>query len=525
MHATVRGDGYTAELTAEIVDLIGLTGIRAAIDGDVTSLAALSELADTELPETDPWKIRLRTDSDNPRGTPVNISADLSTTGITADVDAVLPDLKAPSTFQSELAINAESIATIGKLLGREVPEDRPLAISAHASGKPGKYRLDTFSVKSGQSTLTADLEYLTPAAADVERNTLKGLVAIRGFDTTPWLTGPQQGEPAVEETVAPKPSGTQPSEETVPSAPLQAESQAQEGTEERTGKRIFSDEPFAFDLLRQYDVDVKLETKDVVVPSGVDLDSEIGIRLDNGLLKVSPFIIAESSGGSAYGHVTLDARSPEAKLDAEIDFDHFTSPRFGGFFDINIDLEGTGKSPASLMGSLDGYLTTSLNDMELKKSFMTTLGSGLFSKLNPLGGDTTMLECAVVRFDIEDGIADFDKKLAAQTTEVTWIGGGTIDLKTEEIQGGVSSRPRQALSSLTNVVDLAGFVLVDGTLAEPTFGIDVANVVTDVAKKYAEYTAFFMTGGLSWLAGKAVETAQANVNQCERILADLEDL
>ena len=511
LQATLRGDGFTAELTAEIVDLIALTGIRMAIDGDLTSLAALSELADTELPETDPWNIQVRADSDNLRSAPVNISADLSSTGISAAVDAVVEDIKTPDTFQAELAFKAETIATVGKLLGRDLPEGKPLTLTAHASGQPGGYRVDTFLIESGDSSMTANLEYLTPAAADVERNTLKGLVAIRGFDTTPWLIVPQEGKPAVEEAVPPP--------------PVKAESQAQEATEKSTGKRIFSDEPFAFDLLREYDVDLKLETEDVMVPSGVDLDSEIGISLDHGLLEVSPFVIAESSGGSGYGYVTLDARSSEAKLDAEIDFDNFTSPRFGGYFNLNFDLEGAGKSPASLMGSLNGYLTTSIDDMELKKSFLTTFGAGLVSRLNPLGKDKTMLECAVVRFDIEDGVADFDKKLAAQTTEVTWIGGGKIDFKTEEIKGGISSKPRQVLSSLTNVVDVAGFVLVDGTLAEPTFGIDVANVVTDAAKKYAQYTAFFMTGGLSWLAEKAVETAQANVDQCERILADLEDL
>ncbi|HKJ64490.1 MAG TPA: AsmA family protein, partial [Desulfopila sp.] len=504
------------ELTAEIADLIALTGIRTAIDGDLTSLAALSELAETELPETDSWNIRVRADSDNPRGAPVNISANLSGTGITAEVDAVVEDLRTPDTFETELAFKAETIATVGKLLGRDLPEGKPLTLTAHASGQPGGYRVDTFLIESGESSMTADLEYLIPAAKDVERNTLKGLVAIRGFDSTPWLSVQQDAEPVEEEAVASVPAGTK---------PVMAESPAQEATEKKTGKKIFSDEPFAFDLLREYDVDLKFETEDILVPSGVELDSEIGIRLDNGLLEVSPFVIAESSGGSGYGHVTLDARSIEARLDAEIDFDNFTSPRFGGFFDLNIDLEGTGKSPASLMGNLNGYLTASIDDMELEKSFLTTFGSGLVSRLNPLGKDTTMLECAVVRFDIEDGVADFEKKLAAQTTEVTWIGGGKIDFKTEEIEGGISSKPREALSSLTNVVDVAGFVLVDGTLAEPTFGIDVANVVTDAAKKYAQYTAFFMTGGLSWLAEKAVETAQANVDQCERILGDLEDL
>ncbi|NNK58096.1 MAG: hypothetical protein HKP44_12375, partial [Desulfofustis sp.] len=61
--------------------------------------------------------------------------------------------------------------------------------------------------------------------------------------------------------------------------------------------------------------------------------------------------------------------------------------------------------------------------------------------------------------------------------------------------------------------------VHIGGTLAEPKIGIDLA----DVAKKYVGYTAFFATGGLSFLAQKVVDTAQANVNQCKKILGDLQ--
>jgi hypothetical protein len=171
-------------------------------------------------------------------------------------------------------------------------------------------------------------------------------------------------------------------------------------------------------------------------------------------------------------------------------------------------------------MGSLNGYFATALKDVELEKSFMSQFGAGLLSNLNPLDSEKTKLECAVVRFDIEDGIADFHKKIAAQTTEVTWMGGGEINLKTEELDVGIAPKARGAVSGLTNV-GLASLVHVGGTLAEPKVGIDVK----DVAKKYVGYSAFIATGGLSFLAQKVVDTAQANVDQCEKILGDLANL
>ena len=171
------------------------------------------------------------------------------------------------------------------------------------------------------------------------------------------------------------------------------------------------------------------------------------------------------------------------------------------------------------MMGSLNGHFAADLQDVELEKSFMSQFGAGLLSNLNPLDSDKTTLECAVIRFDIEDGIADFHRKIAAQTTEVTWMGGGEINLKTEELDVGIAPKARGPISGLTNV-GLASLVHVGGTLAEPKIGIDVA----DVAKKYVGYSAFIATGGLSFLAQKLVETTQANMDQCKRILGDLEE-
>jgi uncharacterized protein involved in outer membrane biogenesis len=298
----------------------------------------------------------------------------------------------------------------------------------------------------------------------------------------------------------------------------------AEQSTEEQqteetpsTGKRIFSDEPLAVGVLRDYDVDLKIDLANTRIQNGIDMNGKIAISLDDGLLNVDPFDLNQTNGGSGTGYIKLDARNQEAVLDATLDFDNFVSPRFGGLFDLDLDLDGKGESLADLMGSLNGHFAAALKEIELEKTLMSQFGAGLLSNLNPLDSDKTTLECAVIRFEIEDGIADFHKKIAAQTTEVTWMGGGEINLKTEELDVGIAPKPRGAISGLTNL-GLASLVHVGGTLAEPKVGLDVA----DVAKKYGEYSAFIATGGLSFLAKKLVDTAQANVDQCERILGDL---
>jgi uncharacterized protein involved in outer membrane biogenesis len=511
LKASLTQNGIETKADVMIEDVLKLSGIKAAIDGNLDSLSTLSELAKRELPQTGPWVVNIQADTENP-ASPVTIVAQLEGEGTKTIIKASLPDVMAPQTFETQLDIEAESIVRVGRLLGREAPKDKPLKITGNAAGKPGDYRINEFLIEAGESKIMADLAYLVPLEGASGRKNISGQVTIENFDSNAWLISQEKvGDPATEE-------GT--SVETVETKSVDAEKAATEGTKQKaaTGKKIFSNEPLSLGVLNEYDAELKLDVTNMLVRNEITLNGTVGINLDQGLLKIDPFEIDQSSGATGNGYLTLDARNPEAQLDIVFDFDNFVSPRFGGQIDLNVDLDGSGESLAELMGSLNGHFVASINDIELKKSFMSNFGAGLLSQLNPLDSDTTILECAVVRFDITDGIADFHKKIAAQTKEVSWLGGGEINLKTEELDFGISPKPRGAISSLTNI-DLASLVHVGGTLAEPRIGVDAL----DVAKKYGEYTAFIATGGLSFLAQKAFETTQANMNHCERILADLE--
>lgn len=201
---------------------------------------------------------------------------------------------------------------------------------------------------------------------------------------------------------------------------------------------------------------------------------------------------LMEGICGKVRAGLQSDVLSPiwrRFKLDISIDFEDFFSPIFGGKFDLFVDLDGSGESIADLMGSLSGQLIAALNDVELEESRMTQFGAGLFQNMNPLGSSAVMLECAILRIDVDDGMADFTNKIAAQTTDVTWYGSGEINLKTEELDFGIHPKPRQKLSSLTDV-GLAELIQIGGTLAEPKVGIDSK----DVAVKYATYGAYIST-------------------------------
>jgi len=196
------------------------------------------------------------------------------------------------------------------------------------------------------------------------------------------------------------------------------------------------------------------------------------------------------------------------------------TFHNFGGKLNFLVNLDGSGDSIAAIMAGLNGQLMFDVREATLKKSFMTGFGAGLLDSLNPFNKkeDTTELICAVILFDIEDGIADANKKIAAQMTDVTWFGSGEINLKTEEIDFGMTPKSRKALD--ISLGSLAKLAHIGGTLSHPKIELDPKDVVV----KYGKYTAAVATGGLTLAADLLWGKIKANTDICGKILKGLED-
>ena len=224
---------------------------------------------------------------------------------------------------------------------------------------------------------------------------------------------------------------------------------------------------------------------------------------------------------GSFGGTVIIDARNSPATLVADMKLSDATFRDFGGKVNFLVDLEGRGNSVAEIMAGLDGQLQLDVRDVMLKKSLMTGFGSSLLGSLNPFSKDeeNTELICAIILFNIEDGIADANKTIAAQMTDVTWFGSGEINLITEEIDFGMNPKPRKGLG--ISLGSLAKLAHLGGTLAQPKVEFDPK----DVAVKYGKYSAAVATGGLTVLADLLLSKVKANTDVCASILEELDKI
>ena len=238
--------------------------------------------------------------------------------------------------------------------------------------------------------------------------------------------------------------------------------------------------------------------------------DFQIALLMKDGILDINP-IKGLAGNGDINGSINLDGSADIVDLDMNIVVDSLPMPNLGGEMDLNIDLDGDGASVADIMGTLNGQLLLVMRDGEIAHSFVTNFGSGLFSFTG--NKDTTELECAILRMDIEDGLADFDDKLAVQMTDVNWRGGGQINFKTEKLGVGITPKPRAGLG--ISIAGLADLVYIGGTLKEPK----VLPNPKDIAVQYGKYMAYLSTGGLSLVAEALFNKSQANVDMCEQIL------
>jgi hypothetical protein len=142
-------------------------------------------------------------------------------------------------------------------------------------------------------------------------------------------------------------------------------------------------------------------------------------------------------------------------------------------------------------------------------------VGTDLFSLLNPTAStrEGTLIECGVINFKIKDGIATADKGIAFAANTMNVIGSGTIDLKTEKLDIGITPQAREGVG--ISVGQLAELVRVKGTLANPKPGVDTMAAL----KAGAGAAAAIATGGLSILAQGLYDRSTADDDPCATAL------
>ena len=473
IRADLTGEKIKAKITGSVQDVLKLTGINADINFSVDSLAMLDELLNQKLPASGPVTLDGKIASQGGLEAPTQIDTVIKSDGIMANITGSIAEPLAARGIDLALNVEAESMQHVGKLAGTEFVSTDPMKLAAKLTSDKNSYQLADLYLEIGKLNVKGKAAFQQPSSATA-RPQINAVLHVGDLDFS-------KGQKARLEAAENKIEITKNEEEEV------------DADNEDKKKKVFPSDPLPWKPLRTIDADIEV-TVETLKTLQLNLEKVIAkMRLNDGLLTLKP-LQAKVGNGSFGGSATLDARNSPATLAADIKLSDATFRDFGGKVNFLVDLEGSGNSVAEIMAGLDGQFQFDVRDVTLKKSVMTGFGSGMLDSLNPFTKDeeNTELSCAIILFNIEDGIADANKTIAAQMTDVTWFGSGEINLRTEEIDFGMSPKPRKGLGlSMGNLAKLAH---LGGTLAQPKVEFDPK----DVAVKYGKYTAAVATGGLT---------------------------
>ncbi len=294
---------------------------------------------------------------------------------------------------------------------------------------------------------------------------------------------------------------------------------------------KIFPDRPLSLDILRQADVDVKIQVAQLLLPNLPLNNLDIGIVLKDGALTVKPLKVVLGKG-SMDGHLSLQPQGKAASLTIvfkinKLDISYLTkelksTEGLEGNLNANIDLRAQGSSIAGLMGGLNGKTVLVMGKGRVDNKYIDILGgnlrSSLFRLLNPFREETqyTSIHCFVSGFSIKDGIAS-TTGLALNTDYMVVVGEGEINLKTERLNLSLKPVPKEGIGTRVtgrlnvSLSELTRPFKLGGTLAHPSLAVDP----TQTAIAFGKTIGGVMLFGPIGIAAALVGSSSGDENSC----------
>ncbi|MDF1589485.1 MAG: AsmA family protein [Gammaproteobacteria bacterium] len=380
---------------------------------------------------------------------------------------------------------DVNNLNDLSKLAGSNLPDFGPVALSGTLIDGVGSYAIKSLALTAGNTDLsgelTANIASKRPSISAKFNSNLIDLVEFAGDEAS------------------------QPAEKK---------------------DRVFSSEPLPLEALKSVNANVSINAKHIKTASMDLSDTNVTVLLKEGNLTIKP-LSSVVAGGKLAGSVTLTTSGQSGTLMTNItiaglepnQLKDLNGKLTGAKTDVTINIAGSGDRVSQIMAGSNGTLLVKVGNGVITDSIAGALGADVLTKLvsmlNPFAksNDATQLQCAVVNFDIKNGIATTDKGIAISTNQMNIIGSGTVNLKTEVLDIGIKPEAKEGVG--INAGKLASVVRVGGTLAQPK---PTADMVGAVSTGLSVGTAV-ATGGLSLLAEGLFDRVTADADPCATAL------
>ena len=493
---TLKAGGATVEADGSVAKPIEAEGLNLKVSATGSEFAEVARLAGQPVPPIGPFALTAQV-SGSPKV--------LSVSGIDASVGkaeqiritatGAVQDALNAAGINVEVTVESRDLKAAAKAFGAETPALPSLSATARVKDARGAYTLEEVKASVGKSTLAGR----GTISIGAPRPKLSAQLTSTFLDLSELL-----------------PVGGQ--------APAKAAAPSKD-------KRMFTADPFRLEPLKAADADLDVKIERLVLPNKLPIEAlVVRLVLAGGRLDIQPFN-SRAAGGAIGGRLVLDASSGKTavlatKIDAKgVDLGQVMQQTghpdlvSGAKTDLAIDLRGGGGSVRDLMGGLNGDLLLVLGEAKVNNAFVDFLGTDLLkqvvAKLNPFRKTDphTDLKCGVIKFTVKDGMATTDQGIAFDTSKLSVVSSGTVNLKTETIDFALHPTPRGGVGIKAG--ELVNFMRVQGTLAEPTIGIDERQAATAAVSIGADLA----TGTISTLARGLAGKTMTDSNPCTTAL------
>ena len=251
--------------------------------------------------------------------------------------------------------------------------------------------------------------------------------------------------------------------------------------------------------ILEQLEADVHLQVDSV--RSGEDIlgAGELGLRVHDGKLQLSPFWV-ELPGGRLTAALDYREHTDAASLDLSVTTEMFDygilarridpETQTSGAITLDLHVSAEGPRGRQLLDHADGHLGAALFPSNLDASVFDLWSANLITSLIPsLDRSESKVNCIALVLNLTDGVLT-DRDIVIDTTKVRVLGTARIDLADNSLN--ISVRPR---SKKPRFFTLQTPVSVSGNVDDPQ--IEVSG--WQIAKSAVGFVASVVTVPLRW--------------------------
>jgi len=441
-------------VNGQVKNLLAFGGMDLKLKGSGKDLAEVGVIIGQKLPTTDEFTVEGQLTGSVKSLLLQQAQGSVNRGSLNLTLSGGIEELPALNGINFSVKASGKELAEIGPLVGAELPEIGPFEVSGKLAGSAKTISLNEF-------------------LAIIEKSDFKGLAKLE-FLKRPKITVRLESS-VIDFTSLMK--------------SLANDNNQKPANKDKQRRRLFSDDPLPFDVLRKVDADIVLKSRNIHAKDARLTFGYMALKLEDYDFSVDK-LEATYKETKISGNLQINAGSPSQVaahfLVQDFNLGDFLketgkSDQVRAIVDIAAYGKSRGDSASSLMANLDGSIGAVMGEGYLTK-YLNLLSVNLSQKVISFWGrheKADQIQCAVVQFDIKKGIADsqafvFNTQAGILTAE------GKINLGTEQINFLLVPKPKYPSLSLSTKLR------VSGTVMEPKVRPDTVSLLTEGAKLFS---------------------------------------